>query len=426
MKTIATGGTPTAIAVGAGSVWVTNEAGSTLLRIDPRTNKVTQTTNVGNGPVAVAVGLGSVWVVNTLDGTVSRVDAKTGKGIGLVQVGEGPRDVVIARGAVWVANEFGGTVSRIDPRTNNVAAVTTIGSRPTGLAAAGDAVWATIRPSGGAHRGGTFRLAYASNPIDSIDPAVSYDAAMWQIFSLTGDGLTGFRRVGGSEGVTIVPDLATDLPTATDNGTTYTFHLRHGIRYSTGALVEPKDVRATFERDFELGTPVDYYAGIVGASACTKGRHCNLSRGIVVSGDTIVFHLDAPDPEFLQKLALPFAFILPESTPRRSAATRPVPATGPYAIVRYDPRRRLELTRNPHFQEWSRAARPDGYPDAIVMTFGPSDEAATTAVERGRLDYAPGLPVDRLHEVATRYPGQLHTNSVSARGARSEHAHRPV
>ena len=416
-KTIPTGGTPTAIAVGAGSVWVTNEAGSTLSRIDPRTNTVTQTINVGNGPVAIAVGLGSVWVANTLDATVSRVDAKTGTGIGLVPVGKGPRDIVIAQDEVWVANEFGGTVSRIDPRTNNVAGVTPIGSRPTGLAVAGDAVWATIRPSGGAHRGGTFTLAYTSSPIDSIDPAVSYSNETWQILSLAGDGLTGFRRVGGSEGATIVPDLAADLPTATDNGTTYTFHLRPGLRYSTGALVEPKDVRATFERDFEIGSPVNYYSDIVGASACKKGRHCNLSRGIVVAGDAIVFHLDAPDPDFLQKLALPFAFVLPASTPRRSAATRPVPATGPYAIVRYDPRRRLELTRNPHFQEWSRAARPDGYPDAIVMTFGPSDEAATTAVEHGRLDYAPVLPSDRLNEVATRYPGQLHTNSVSGTNA---------
>ena len=119
-KEIPTGGTPTAIAVGAGSVWVTNEAGSSVQRISPKTDTVTQTINVGNGPGAIAVGLGSVWVANTLDGTVSRIDANTGKGIGLVGVGEGPRDIAVGRDAVWVANEFSGTISRIDPRTNTV------------------------------------------------------------------------------------------------------------------------------------------------------------------------------------------------------------------------------------------------------------------------------------------------------------------
>jgi peptide/nickel transport system substrate-binding protein len=412
-KTIPTGGTPTAIAVGAGSVWVTNEAGSSVLQISPETDTVVKTINVGNGPGAIAVGFGSVWVANTLDGTVSRIDAKAGRGVGLLRVGEGPRDIAIGRDAVWVANEFSGTVQRIDPRTNTVTATTTTGSRPTGLAVTSAAVWVTVRPAGGAHRGGTFTVAYPSNPIDSIDPARSYASESWRILSLTGDGLTGFRRVGGSEGAIVVPDLATDLPTPTDGGRTYTFHLRRGIRYSTGAVVEPRDIRATLERGFEVGLPVDYYSKIVGASDCRKGRRCDLSHGVVIAGDTIVFHLAAPDPEFPQRLALPFAYVLPSSTPRRATGTRPLPSTGPYAIVRYDPKRRLELKRNPHFHEWSPAARPDGYPDAIVIRFGLSNDAATTAVERGRLDYAPGLPAGRINEVATRYAGQLHTNALS-------------
>jgi peptide/nickel transport system substrate-binding protein len=413
VKTIPTGGTPNAIAVGAGSVWVTNEAGSSVLQISPETGTVIKAINVGNGPGAIAVGFGSVWVANTLDGTVSRIDAKTGRAVALVVVGEGPRDITVGRDAVWVANEFSGTVSRIDARTSIVTATTATGSRPTGLALANAAVWVTVRPGGGAHRGGTFTVASRSNAIDSIDPARSYSSASWQILSLTGDGLTAFRRVGGSEGAIVVPDLATDLPTVTDGGRTYTFHLRRGIRYSTGAVVEPRDIRATLERGFEVGVPVDYYSKIVGASDCRKRRRCDLSQGVVITGDTIVFHLTAPDPEFPQRLALPFAYVLPSSTPRRATGTRPLPSTGPYAIVRYDPKRQLELKRNPHFHEWSPAARPDGYPDAIVIRFGVSNDAATTAVERGRLDYAPGLPAGRINEVATRYADQLHTNPLS-------------
>jgi peptide/nickel transport system substrate-binding protein len=62
---------------------------------------------------------------------------------------------------------------------------------------------------------------------------------------------------------------------------------------------------------------------------------------------------------------------------------------------------------------WSQAARPDGYPDAIVMKIGLSPEASTTAVEHGRLDYAPELPPDRIDEVVTRYAAQVHTSPLS-------------
>ena len=68
---------------------------------------------------------------------------------------------------------------------------------------------------------------------------------------MTNDGLVGFRRVGGIEGVQLVPDLAVSLPTPTDAGRTYTFRLRKGIRYSTGKPVQPADFRAAIERLLE-------------------------------------------------------------------------------------------------------------------------------------------------------------------------------
>ena len=41
-------------------------------------------------------------------------------------------------------------------------------------------------------------------------------------------------------------------PHQPDNGLTYTFHLRPGIRYSTGAPVRPEDFRRAIERVFRL------------------------------------------------------------------------------------------------------------------------------------------------------------------------------
>ena len=64
VQTIEAGTTPTGVAVGAGAVWVTNNYGGTVSRIDPAVDRVVQTIPVGNAPTGVAVGDGSVWVAN--------------------------------------------------------------------------------------------------------------------------------------------------------------------------------------------------------------------------------------------------------------------------------------------------------------------------------------------------------------------------
>src|SRR5205823_11656067 len=109
------------------------------------------------------------------------------------------------------------------------------------------------------------------------------------------------KRVGGNDGTRLVPDLATSIPTPTDAGRTYTFHLHSGIRYSTGAIVRPADLRRAIER--ALATPgacCGYlYTGIVGARACLKQpKRCDLSTGVVAdaASNTVAFHLTAPDP----------------------------------------------------------------------------------------------------------------------------------
>jgi len=73
----------------------------------------------------------------------------------------------------------------------------------------------------------------------------------------------------------------------------------------------------------------------------------------------------------------------------------------------------MVFTRNPFFHEWSRAAQPAGYPDRIVMKIGLTTEAEATAVEQGQADWMYDQPPsDRLNEIATRYPDQVHVNPV--------------
>src|SRR5262249_580230 len=199
-----------------------------------------------------------------------------------------------------------------------------------------------------------------------------------------------YKRVGGSDGASLVPDLAASLPSSMDAGRTYTFQLRPGIHYSTGAPVRPADFRRALERTLAKNTGIAFYfSGILGADGCAKSpKHCNLSQGIVAdsASNTVTFHLTAPDPDFLHKLALPAPFAVPASTPLK--ARLPLPATGPYMIAS-QAKRRIRLVRNPRFHEWSAAAQPSGYPDEIVLSLADSPTAQLRAVTRGKVDLFP-------------------------------------
>jgi peptide/nickel transport system substrate-binding protein len=78
-------------------------------------------------------------------------------------------------------------------------------------------------------------------------------------------------------------------------------------------------------------------------------------------------------------------------------------------ISDYKPNQQIVFVRNPHFQQWSALAQPSGYPDRIVLKIGVPLEEETTEVERGQANWMYGSPpADRLSEVTSKYPSQLH------------------
>ena len=179
----------------------------------------------------------------------------------------------------------------------------------------------TTGASPASHLGGTLRVV-ADDNLDSLDPGRGWSSTGWAVLSLTNDGLVTYARMPGPGGATIVPDLAVALPVAQDGGRTYTFQLRRGLRYSTGAPIRPGDFRATFERQYRAETGLAAFrVPIRGAGGCSRSR-CDLSSGIVVddAARTITFRLSEPDPDFLYKLALPFGSVVPAGSPRSAPA----------------------------------------------------------------------------------------------------------
>lgn len=137
---------PAAIALGAGSLWVADNGGDVVRRVDSANGRVLRVIRTGSEPVAIAAGAGAVWVANRHDGSVSRIDPRTDSVTKSISVGEQPVALATGEGSVWVANSEARSLSRVDPRTNEVVLTISLGRRPEGVAVAGGAVWVTVRP----------------------------------------------------------------------------------------------------------------------------------------------------------------------------------------------------------------------------------------------------------------------------------------
>jgi YVTN family beta-propeller protein len=405
---------PTSVALAGGLVWVAAYSAGTVEGIDPETGQAVGAVSVGNGPSAICFGGGYLWVANSLDSTVSAVDPATFTVVSTIAVGSGPAALVASQGAIWVANQYSGTVSRISPQRLAVVGSVDVGDNPVALASRPGGVWVAASAAAGDDRGGTVVLV-STSPFGTVDPATYSEMTPLSFQRLAYDTLVTFEPAPGPDGLRLVPDLALQVPAPTDGGRTYSFRLRPGIRYSSGVLVKASDFRHALERLFALGSAgASFYSGLVGAGACeAHPDNCNLSRGVVTNDQSglVVFHLTAPDPDFLEKLTPEaYAAPVPPGTPDRDMGLTPVPGTGPYRIVRATPRE-VVFERNPYFREWSHAAQPEGNPDEIVWRILPSQQDVVDQIVQGKADWTwDSVPPAELHAIEVEDPSEVRSN----------------
>ena len=318
-KTVQVGGRPDGIAVGPHAVWVANGEDGTVTEIDPATGQPGGPVSVGSGPAGIAITPAAVWVANSFDLTVSKIDPATDRVTGIIGVGDGPSTIVAASNALWVSDEFDATLDRIDPRTGHVTRNVFVGSSPRGLAATPSGVWVAARPFAAAsHLGGT--LTVVGDYLPERDPVQAYDPVGVR---RSPPSTTAWSPCADPVAQTVsrcVPDLAWTLPRPADGGTTYTFTLRRGIRYSNGTPVRASDFRRGIQRQLRFGANPPYYEGILGGQACHRQpRRCDLSAGIITNDAAGTRHL----PSGPRRPRLP---VQTRAAPRRAGpARRPGP-----------------------------------------------------------------------------------------------------
>src|SRR5262245_38947242 len=138
-----------AIVVGPEGVWLRSPNG-TVLAVDPATNRVASRINVPPSEFGgVALGSGSVWVTDFAHDRIYRIDPKSKTVAATIAVGKSPQAMLATSGAIWVTNFDGGSISKVDTASGTVAATfsfaTEAASDAIGVALVAGDLWTSIQ-----------------------------------------------------------------------------------------------------------------------------------------------------------------------------------------------------------------------------------------------------------------------------------------
>jgi DNA-binding beta-propeller fold protein YncE/predicted Ser/Thr protein kinase len=143
---IAVGGHPGPLVYGGGRVWVADEDGAGITAVNAKGGRVVRRRLLPHAaPLRLAVGAGGLWVSSAETASVRRIDLGTFAAGAPILVGRGPAGVTVAGGLVWVANSRSGTVTRVDPSLGSVTgSPIAVGAQPGGIDAGPKLVWVAV------------------------------------------------------------------------------------------------------------------------------------------------------------------------------------------------------------------------------------------------------------------------------------------
>ncbi len=232
--------------------------------------------------------------------------------------------------------------------------------------------------------------------VPTLDPAAGYDTASWTFEQMIFDTLVRYS----DGGVDLVPEIAASWDESPD-ATVFTFHLRRDARFTNGRAVTAADFKYEIERVLKPATRskgMEYFREIAGAAEFQAGQAQAVSGIAAPDPWTVVFHLDGPDPIFVQKLAMPFAAAVPREEVERWGEdfSRHVVGSGPFKLAQWIGGQRLVLVRNPGY-----FIRGVPRLDAVVEEIGVNDDLQWLKFEAGDIDVSRIPPAEFLYVMKT-------------------------
>lgn len=212
-------------------------------------------------------------------------------------------------------------------------------------------------------KGGTVTYAN-SGDWDSLDPGETYYGYSWNFLRNYGRALVMFKSTPGGGSNELVGDLAEGLGVPSDDGKTWTYKLRKGIKFEDGTPVTSKDVKYAVLRSTDKATFPNgpaYFEQFLNLPAGYKGPYktptMNTDSAITTPDDqTIVFHLKQPFGGFDYLAQLPQTVPVPKAKDTGAKYKEHVVSTGPYMFQTNQLGKSFTLVRNPN---WDAASDPN-------------------------------------------------------------------
>ncbi|MEZ2126713.1 MULTISPECIES: ABC transporter substrate-binding protein [unclassified Sinorhizobium] len=265
-------------------------------------------------------------------------------------------------------------------------------------------------------QGGSMVVTYKDD-VSTLDPAIGYDWQNWSMIKSLFDRLMDYEP-GTS---TLAKDLAEDY-TISEDGKTFTFKLRKGVKFHNGREMTADDVKYSFDRVTNPQTQspgAGFFGSIKGFDKMADGSAKTLEGVTVVDPYTIKIELSRPDATFLHVMAINFASIVPKEEVEKSGADfgkHPV-GTGAFKLAEWTLGQKLVFERNQDY--WHK-----GLPklDQITFEIGQEPVVALLRLQKGEVDIAgDGIPPAKFLEVKNdpNYSkliiegGQLHTGYIT-------------
>lgn len=258
-----------------------------------------------------------------------------------------------------------------------------------GLLVAVVALTATAGGSGArgamSHEGGTFRIAFLTGGLDSLDPALSYSAQGWALLDTTCLRLLTYPDKNPPEGFRLVPEAAAAYPKVSRDSRTFTFTIGRGFRFSDGSPVDASAfanaINRTLAHDVN-SAGAQYTSSIIGAAAVRAGKATSAS-GVVARGNRLTIRFTHAVPDFPAQTTMPFFCAVPPKLPPDSEGIAVFPAAGPYRVTDYRPGASVVLERNPFYG----GKRPHHVDRFEVDLQAASSDEVLDRIERGDSDW---------------------------------------
>ncbi|MBE0688041.1 MAG: hypothetical protein IH585_18760 [Anaerolineaceae bacterium] len=243
-----------------------------------------------------------------------------------------------------------------------------------------------------------------TDEVNSLDPADAYATHDWEIIKNTGMALLSYTP-GTSD---LVPGAAAAMPEVSEDGLTYTFTLKEGLKFADGTPITAQTYVDSWDRLNSLEGQVSgliqlYVDSVVAVDDLTVAYNLKASFGFFPALAATAPFVPANPSEFVDTINQ-FPTVLD--------------GIGPYKMVSHEPGQQMVLEANPNYIGEQPLIK------TVIIRYFADPTTMSNAIEKGEIDIAwrtlgpveairlqsvDGVTVDKIDAPTLRYMVFNHT-----------------